>query len=338
LLLAVCAVLLLIGAGYAMLRLQSSYRDLNKSNSRLATVNDSLEQRVSVRTEELSAAYEELKESQVQLVQAEKMSSLGELVAGISHEINTPLWYLMSNSTVIQERLAEVGDFLDIAEKMVTAARNRTAVKEAVSVGLVGMSRKLAAGMKEDIDEAVDLVQDSIEGLEELTELAQSLKDFSRLDRAKQGQFDVNEGLNKTLLIVKNKIKHNATVHKHFGEVPTILCSPSQINQIFLNLIVNAADSLGEQGDIVLHTWVKDDTVGIRVADTGCGIPEDELSKVRDPFFTTKEVGKGTGLGLSVSLSIVESMGGRMEVQSEKKRGSTFTVILPIPEETASES
>jgi len=341
LLLAVCAVLLLIGAGFAMLRLQSSYRDLNRSNTELAKVNDSLEQRVSARTEELSGAYEELKESQVQLVQAEKMSSLGELVAGISHEINTPLWYLMSNSTVVQERLVEIGNFLEIAENMITAAKSRTAVKEAVSVGLVGMNKMIAAGLKEDIDEAVDLVRDSIEGLEELSELAQSLKDFSRLDRAKQGQFNVNEGLTKTLLIVKNKIKYNATVHKHFGEVPSILCSPSQINQVFLNLIVNAADSLDEQGDIVLHTWVKDGTVGIRVADTGCGIPEDELSKVRDPFFTTKDVGKGTGLGLSIVDQIVTAHHGKLTIESTPGEGTTVTVLLPVEppaEEIAAEA
>lgn len=339
LLLAVCAVLLLIGAGYTMLRLQTSYRELNKSNAELAKVNDSLEQRVVARTEELSDAYDELKESQVQLVQAEKMSSLGGLVAGISHEINTPLWYLISNSTVIHERLTEVGGLLDVVEKMVAAARSRTAVKESVSAGLVEMNKMLAAGLKEDIDEAKDLAQDSIEGLQELTELAQSLKDFSRLDRAKQGQFDVNEGLNKTLLIVKNKVKHKATVHKHFGEVPSILCSPSQINQVFLNLIVNAADAIEHQGDIVFHTWTKDGKVGVRISDTGCGISAEDMSKIRDPFFTTKEVGKGTGLGLSIVDQIITSHHGTMKVESTPGKGTTITVELPIepPAETAVE-
>jgi signal transduction histidine kinase len=330
LLLAVCAVLLLLGVGFATFRLQNSYRALNKSNAKLEKLNDSLEQRVIERTEELSHAYEELKESQVQLVQAEKMSSLGELVAGISHEINTPLWYLMSNSAVIQERLIEIGEFLDIAEKMVGAAKSRAGVREAVSAGLVDMNKMLAAGMKEDIDEAKDLVQDSIEGLEELTELVQSLKDFSRLDRAKQGDFNVNEGLNKTLLIIKNKIKDKVTVHKHFGEVPNILCSPSQINQVFLNLIGNASDAIAKQGDVVLHTWAKDGKVGIRVADTGCGIPEEYLSKVRDPFFTTKEVGKGTGLGLSIVDQIVTAHHGELTIESVLGKGTTITVLLPI--------
>ena len=258
------------------------------------------------------------------------MSSLGELVAGISHEINTPLWYLMSNSAVVQERLTEVSSLLDVAESMVQAAKTRTSVKETVSAGLVSLNSMLSAGMKEDVDEATDLIQDSIEGLEELTELAQSLKDFSRLDRAKQGQFNVNEGLNKTLLIVKNKIKVNSTVHKHYGEVPDILCSPSQINQVFLNLIVNASDAIDKQGDIVLHTWEKDGKVGIRVADTGCGIPEDELTKVRDPFFTTKDVGEGTGLGLSIVNQIVTAHHGELLIESTVGKGTTITVELPI--------
>jgi len=330
LLLAVCAVLLLVGAGYAMLRLQSSYRALNKSNTELAEVNSTLEQRVETRTGELSSAYDELKESQVQLVQAEKMSSLGELVAGISHEINTPLWYLMNNSTVIQERLGNIGEFLKIAEKMIDAARTRKLVKETVSAGLIDMDALLTGGMKEDIDEAKDLIQDSIDGLDDLTELAQSLKDFSRLDRAKQGDFDVNDGLNKTLLIVKNKIKDKVTIHKHFGDVPTIFCSPSQVNQVFLNLIVNASDAIADKGDIVLHTWEKDGKVGISVADTGCGIPEDVLPKVRNPFFTTKEIGKGTGLGLSIVDQIVTTHGGELRIESEPGKGTSVTVVFPI--------
>ncbi len=330
LLLSVCAVLLLVGTGYAMLRLQSSYRELNQSNTELAKINNSLEERVNTRTEELSEAYDDLKESQVQLVQAEKMSSLGELVAGISHEINTPLWYLMSNSTVVQERLASVSNFCGIAEEMITAVQTRSSVKEAVSRGLIDMRKMLSEGMKEDIDEAKDLVQDSIDGLEELTELAQSLKDFSRLDRARQGQFNVNEGLNKTLLIVKNKIKSRITVHKHFGEVPSIHCSPSQINQVFLNLITNAADAITDSGDIVLHTWEKDGKVGISVADTGSGIPADVLPKIRDPFFTTKEVGKGTGLGLSIVDQIVNAHDGELKVESESGKGTTITVVFPV--------
>jgi len=330
LLLAVCTVLLLIGVGYAMFRLQASYLELNKSNRELESINNSLEERVTDRTQELSTAYDDLKESQVQLVQAEKMSSLGELVAGISHEINTPLWYLISNSTVLQERMELVGEFCDIAENMIAKVKSQTGVKEAISRGLMDMQRMLKDGMKDDIDEAKDLIQDSIEGLEELTELAQSLKDFSRLDRARYGEFNVNDGLDKTLLIAKNKLKEKVSVHKHYGDLPTIHCSPSQINQIFLNLLTNAADAIEESGDIVIRTIAEDGNVKISFADTGCGISPEVMSKIRDPFFTTKDVGKGTGLGLSIVDQIVTSHGGELLIESEKDKGTTVTIVLPV--------
>jgi signal transduction histidine kinase len=330
LLLSICAVLLVVGTGYAMLQLQRSYRQLNRSNAELATINTSLEDRVSSRTEELSGAYDDLKESQVQLVQAEKMSSLGELVAGISHEINTPLYYLSSNATIVQERLADARSFIDVAEKMIAAVAARESVKEVVSRGLIDMRTMLNEGMKEDIEEAGDLIQDSIEGLEELTELAQSLKDFSRLDRAKNGEFDVNDGLDKTLLIVKNRIKNKVTVHKHYGEVPAISCSPSQINQIFLNLITNAADAIEESGEIVLRTWLEGTNVCVSIGDSGTGIPDELLAKIRDPFFTTKEVGKGTGLGLSIVDQIITAHQGELKIDTEVGKGTVITIILPI--------
>ena len=330
LLLSVCTVLLLISAGYVMFRLQASYRELNKSNRDLESANNTLEERVTDRTQELSGAYDDLKESQVQLVQAEKMSSLGELVAGISHEINTPLWYLISNSTVLQERMDLVSEFMEIAEKMIAAVRSHSNVKESVSRGLTDMHHMLSDGMKDDIDEAKNLIQDSIEGLEELTELAQSLKDFSRLDRARYGEFSVNEGIDKTLLIAKNKLKNKVTVHKHFGDVPAIHCSPSQINQVFLNLLINAADAIEESGDIVIRTVSKNNKVRISFADTGSGIAPDAMSKIRDPFFTTKEVGKGTGLGLSIVDQIVTSHGGELLIESELDKGTTVTIVLPV--------
>jgi len=330
LLLSVCTILLLIGTGYAMFRLQASYRDLNKSNRNLESVNNSLEERVADRTEKLSEAYDDLKESQVQLVQAEKMSSLGELVAGISHEINTPLWYLISNATVMQERLDVISEFCAIAERMIEAVKARDGVKDAVGHGLIDMQKMLKDGFRDDIDESKELIGDSIEGLEELTELAQSLKDFSRLDRAQRGDFDVHDGLDKALLIAKNRLKNKATVHKHFGDVPTIHCSPSQINQIFLNLLTNAADAIEETGEIVIQTAADDRRVRISISDTGSGIPEDLMSKIRDPFFTTKEVGKGTGLGLSIVEQIVSSHGGELLIESETGKGTTVTIVLPL--------
>lgn len=330
-LLAVFSLLLLGGLGYIATRLHQSYRELNASNMELETLNTSLEQRVEARTEQLSQAYEELKESQAQLVHAEKMSSLGELVAGISHEINTPLWYLLSNATMIKERLESFNGFVGVADDMLARLRGGSQDKQAFLDCLRELDRMVNHdGLRDDLEESQDLVQDSIEGLEQLAEMAQSLKDFSRLDRATVGEFNVNEGLDKSLLIAKNALKNKVTVQKHYGEVADIKCAPSQINQVFLNLIKNAADAIEDEGTIDITTGQEGDRVFVRIADSGSGIPEDVIAKIRDPFFTTKEVGKGTGLGLSIVDKIITSHFGEMQIESTPGEGSVFTVILPI--------
>jgi signal transduction histidine kinase len=167
--------------------------------------------------------------------------------------------------------------------------------------------------------------------LGELTEMAQSLKDFSRLDRAPIASIDINAGLEKTLLIAKNIVKHKASIIKQYGDIPEIQCSPSQINQVFLNIVTNAAQAIEGQGEITIETRLYDpEHVAIRITDTGCGIPEENLSKIRDPFFTTKEVGTGTGLGLSIVDEIIRSHFGELLIESEVGKGSVFTVVLPI--------
>jgi len=341
LMLAVYAVVLLLAVGFVALRLHGSYREINRANSQLGTLNESLEHRVAERTNALAGTLSDLKESQVQLVQAEKMSSLGQLVAGISHEINTPLLYLANNAELIQERIGLMRRFIttclgafsikseDFPDRAEYQARFVTALKD---VKIMLRDEDLEASLAE----AEDLARDSIAGLAELTEMAQSLKDFSRLDRAPIGNFDVNAGLDKTLLIAKNVVKHKANIRKFYGEVPEIQCSPSQINQVFLNIITNAAQAIETQGEIVITTKMYDaDHVAIRIADTGCGIPEENLSKIRDPFFTTKEVGTGTGLGLSIVDEIIRSHHGELLVESQVGKGSAFTVVLPIKQAQA---
>jgi two-component system, NtrC family, sensor kinase len=336
LMLAVYAVVLLLAVGFVAFRLHGSYREINGANEELARLNESLEQRVTERTNELAGTLSDLKESQVQLVQAEKMSSLGQLVAGISHEINTPLLYLANNAELLQERVGLMRRFVttcmgafsikaeDFPDRAEYQARFVHALKD---VKLMLRDEDLEA----NLSEAEDLTRDSIAGLAELTEMAQSLKDFSRLDRAPTANFDVHSGLDKTLLIAKNIVKHKATVTKFYGDVPEIQCSPSQINQVFLNIITNAAQAIETQGEIVITTGLHDENhVAIRIADTGCGIPEENLSKIRDPFFTTKEVGTGTGLGLSIVDEIIRSHHGELLVESQVGKGSAFTVVLPI--------
>jgi signal transduction histidine kinase len=334
--LAVYAVVLLFAVGFVAYRLHGSYREINRANSDLAELNESLEQRVTERTNELAGTLSDLKESQVQLVQAEKMSSLGQLVAGISHEINTPLLYLANNAELIQERVGQMRRFVEACIAAFSIKSEDFADRAQYQVKFVHALKDVKLMLRDEdleasIAEADDLARDSIAGLGELTEMAQSLKDFSRLDRAPVASFDVNAGLDKTLVIAKNIVKHKANVTKVYGEVPEIQCSPSQVNQVFLNIITNAAQSIESHGEITITTRLHDDHhVAIRIADTGCGIPEENLSQIRDPFFTTKEVGTGTGLGLSIVDEIIRSHQGQLIVESEVGKGSVFTVVLPI--------
>ena len=330
-LLAVFSLLFLAGIGYTAVMLRRSYSELSDSKAALEVLNHSLEERVDARTEQLSSAYDELKESQTQLVHAEKMSSLGELVAGISHEINTPLWYLLSNATLLQERLTSFESFVNVTETLLNQLRDGDKDREKFVRRLQELDDMLLnEALRDDLEESTDLVRDSIEGLEQLAEMAQSLKDFSRLDRAAVDMFNVNDGLEKSLLIAKNFLKNRVTVHKQFGDVPQIRCAPGQINQIFLNLIKNASDAMDDGGELTLTTRQDGEHVVIDVRDTGCGIPDEVMTKIRDPFFTTKEVGKGTGLGLSIVDKIINAHGGELLIDSVAGEGSTFSVRLPI--------
>ena len=334
--LAVYAIVMLLAVGIIGFRLHGSYRHLNAANGELSILNESLEQRVDERTADLSKALTELKESQVQLVQAEKMSSLGQLVAGISHEINTPLLYLANNASMIAERVGVIDEFVHSSAETLSlnpaTFRDRTEYQTRLIEGLRTLKILLRDNeLEASVAEIKDLNRDSIEGLADLTGMAQSLKDFSRLDRAPVDSFDVNAGIEKTLTIARNVIKHKAEVRKFYGELPPIACSPSKINQVFLNIITNAAQAIETQGEIIIATKLRDpDHVAISITDNGCGIPEENLSRIRDPFFTTKEVGEGTGLGLSIVDEIIRSHGGELLVESRVGVGSTFTVVLPV--------
>lgn len=344
LMLSIYAVALLGAVALIGVRLQASYRALNRSNAELAGLNESLERRVTERTQELATTLHELQESQVQLVQAEKMSSLGQLVAGISHEINTPLLYLTNNAVLIQERLQSCEQYVRASGLAFSLKPDRFDDRAAYQAEFVARLKGLKRLLRQEdlaagVQEAQDLAQDSIEGLADLTEMAQSLKDFSRLDRAPVASFDVNAGLDKTLTIARHVIKHKAEIRKFYGDLPEIQCGPSQINQVFLNLLTNAAQAIEGRGEIVITTKRQgDEHVAISIADTGCGIPPNIIEKIRDPFFTTKEVGDGTGLGLSIVDEIVRSHHGELHIDSQVGRGSVFTVVLPINRADRSEA
>jgi two-component system NtrC family sensor kinase len=317
------AAALLIGLGYLGIR--------------IVAANESLERRVSERTSELSDALRHLKESEMQLVQSEKMSSLGQMVAGVAHEINTPLAYVNNSLSAVDDRLPEIISAISNCEKLLAQLNDPNILPEDLNRQFALVSEQLEQiNRHELLGELTGLVKDGLYGTTQVGEIVSNLKDFSRLDRSKVSRFNVNDGLDSTLVLARHMLK-SIKVNKQFNELPAITCAPSQINQVFLNLITNAAQVLPPQdGEITLYTRLENDGVAIDVADNGAGIPPDVLPKIFDPFFTTKEIGKGTGLGLSISYQIIKDHGGRINVESQVGRGTKFTVWLPLkpPSET----
>lgn len=283
-----------------------------------------LETQVGERTQQLAKAYDELKQSQLQMMQAEKMASLGQMVAGVAHEINTPLGFSSSNVEIVRERLDEMGEVFD-----------RFVDKLADSMNAIDPATAMRARQLQDEQcrqEMADLLEATGEGLNQITELVKSLRDFSRLDRSKSERMNLNKGIDDVLRIANNTLsKANAQVHRDYAELPLVECGPSQINQVLLNLIVNAAQALPEQGgNIAVQTRVNGRFVEVCVEDDGHGIPADLLSRIFDPFVTTKELGKGTGLGLSIAYQIVQDHGGALTVESTPGTGTSFTLSLPV--------
>jgi two-component system, NtrC family, sensor kinase len=323
---------LLVFLGYVLWQLGRSNLKLNDANDALRSSNETLEHRVTERTKELSEALKHLKESELLLVQTEKMSSLGQMVAGIAHEINTPLAYVKSSLATLGERLPVAEGVVTEAIQLVGMLERGDAPDDQLSEQFAKVSTLAARFQAEsEASQLQSLNGDALHGIEQISEIILNLKNFSRLDRSKVSRFNLNDGLDSTLVISRNMVKHK-TVKREFSEIPLIECSPSQINQVFLNLITNAAQATKDDasGQITIRTSVAaNGFVRVDISDNGHGIPENIMSKIFDPFFTTKDVGKGTGLGLSIAYKIIQEHGGRIDVKSKVGQGTTFSVLLP---------
>ena len=267
-----------------------------------------------------------LEDAQNQVIQSEKLASIGQLSAGVAHEINNPLAFVTSNlgslDAYVSRLFALLGAYMQADEAIGADAPPPL---------------RFARAMRADIDVAflrddlVSLVAESREGLQRVKRIVQDLRDFSRggADEIWE-RLDLHKALDSTLNIVRHELKYKADIVKSYGDLPEIECLPSRLNQVFLNLLVNAGHAIDGHGTIAIATRVEGGDVCVVIEDTGCGIPHANLGRIFEPFFTTKPVGQGTGLGLSVCNSIVHKHGGRIDVASEPGRGTAFTVRLPL--------
>jgi hemerythrin-like metal-binding protein len=313
------------------------YASLTEMNQRLRDSNTQLEARVAERTRSLEQANSELRREHAELMQArfnldeararlfesERMASIGQLAAGVAHEINNPIGFVNSN-------LSSLGAYADD----LIATLDIYATAEPLIARDPQMIAKIRDNQRErDIDfvrkDIRQLIGESRSGLDRVKRIVQDLKVFSHLDQSQWVKADLHTGLDSTIAIVMSQIRQKAELIRDYGVLPPVLCNPGQINQVFMNLLTNAEQAIDKIGIITVRSGTQAQEVWIEVEDTGCGIPPEQVERVFDPFFTTKPVGTGTGLGLSLAWSIVQSHGGRIEVRSTPGKGSCFRVYLP---------
>ncbi|MDH5525242.1 MAG: ATP-binding protein, partial [Desulfobulbaceae bacterium] len=275
----------------------------------------------------LKEVAQEQETMQAVMRQQEKMASIGQLAAGVAHEINNPMGFIGSNLGTMGKYVRKLTDFLRLQDQIIREKRYDEMIDS-----LEGQRKK--DKIDYIMDDVVDLVAESQDGVERVKKIVQGLKSFSRVDEAQFNEVDVKECLESTINIIWNELKYKAEVVKDFGSLPLFKGYPQQLNQVFMNLLVNAAQAIEENGKIFISARSDGDDIIIAIRDTGQGIPADILPRIFDPFFTTKEVGKGTGLGLSISYEIIKKHGGIISVESEVGVGTTFTVNIPIKGQT----
>ena len=270
------------------------------------------------------ALIDELRETHTQLIHSEKMAGLGTMAAGVAHEINNPIGFVKNNASVLAEYMQMLLPLLhDYHTLALSKADQQPDLLESI-LGRLGNE-----SLDYLIDDINSLIEDTMEGTKRIQGIVAGLKSFARVDESEQKLFDLNECVETTLKVVWNELKYKCTVHKHLGEIPEVLGNPGQFNQVIMNLLVNAAQAIKEQGDVTIETRLENDEVLLAISDTGQGIPDDNIKKIFTPFFTSKPVGTGTGLGLSISHGIVKDHNGTINVESIFGKGTTFTIHLP---------
>jgi signal transduction histidine kinase len=276
------------------------------------------------KNESLQNLYRTLKETQSQLIQSEKMASMGQLVAGVAHELNNPISFIYANMKELENYISAIEEVLQV----LLGNLNKVELQQQLPKKIAQLQEKYDLQfIQKDVHA---LINESAEGGRRVKEIVQNLRNFSRLDEGDVKSVDLHEGLNSTLLLLNNEIKNRIEIIKEFGELPKVECHPGQINQVFMNILLNAIQAIEGDGRILISTKTVNRHVQVIIKDSGKGIPEDVKNKVFDPFFTTKPVGKGTGLGLSISYNIIKNHNGEIEMESEPGKGTEFRIKLPV--------
>ncbi len=265
----------------------------------------------------------QLEQIQQSILQQEKLATIGQLAAGVAHEINNPIGFIGSNLRSLRKYLEKILEF----DRDQAALVQR--LPETPELTALRAKRKK---MKIDFlfEDILDLVDESLDGTERMKKTVQDLKSFSRADGNDTAVVDITTCIEAALNIAWNEIKYKATVNKEYAELPPVTCYPQQLSQVFMNLLVNGAHAIDKQGQISIRTWAGDDRVFVAISDTGCGIPPENIERIFQPFFTTKDAAKGTGLGMAIAREIVDKHHGSIRVASEVGAGTTFTVELPV--------
>ena len=274
-------------------------------------------------TASLREARERMQNTQVQLVQSEKMASLGQLTAGVAHEINNPVNFVSANVGPLRRDISELFAVLAQYEEIVATQQLQEKFQ-----AVEKLKQKLDFPyLKDEINNLLDGVQ---EGAQRTSEIVKGLRNFTRLDEDDRKPADINQGIESALLMLKHQLKNRVEVIKEFGALPPVMCYPGKMNQVFLNLLANASQAIAGKGQIIIKTFSDGEIVTISIRDTGMGMTPEVKKHIFEPFFTTKPVGEGTGLGLPITYGIIEAHDGNIEIYSEPGKGSEFVITLPV--------
>lgn len=311
--------------------LEEKSRELYQTNQELYLRN----QKIAEQSRHLQKQVLELQETRQQLVQSEKMAVIGQLAAGVAHEINNPVGFIASNLDSLSDYMLELRKLLDLQaqslEMLAADDRRDGDLSGATSMSLDNLkifTHKLNPDYL--LPDIAQLIDDSIEGAQRVKQIVADLSDFSYLSELQSSPEDINILLQKTINIASSELKYKADIELYLAEIPAVVCHGGKVGQVFLNLLVNAAQAIKERGLITVSTGRDGEMVWIEISDNGCGIAEQNLAKIFDPFFTTKEIGKGTGLGLHVVKGAIDMHGGEIFVTSKEGCGASFRILLPI--------